>query len=214
MRIEKLGHCCLIIEINGLRILTDPGKWTVEQHASVKNIDAILITHDHGDHVHTDSIKTILQNNPDAVIYTNTGTGETLKAAGLPYEALEGTSKLSVKGVELEAFDCGHEPIYPSIDLPQNTGYWIGPDLFYPGDSLTHPGRPVNILALPVSGPWMVIGQGIDYAKNIKPKKCFPVHDGYVKEDALSIFHGLPQKMLLETGIAFTSLKAGESADF
>jgi len=214
MRIEKLGHCCLIIEVNGLRILTDPGMWTVEQHASVKNIDAILITHDHGDHVHTDSIKTILQNNPDAVIYTNSGTGEMLKEAGLPYEALEGTSKLSVKDLELEAFDCNHEPIYQGIAMPQNTGYWIGPDLFYPGDSLTHPGKQVNILALPVSGPWMVIGQGIDYAKNVKPKKCFPVHDGFLKDEIIELFHGLPQKMLAGAGIAFTPLKAGDSAEF
>lgn len=214
MRITKLGHCCLIIEINGLRILTDPGKWTIREHASVSNIDIVLITHDHPDHIHLASVKTILASNPNAKVYANSGVGAALAKEGIVFETLEGTSKTTVKDLELEAFDCKHEPIYPSIDLPQNTGYWIGPDLFYPGDSLTHPGRPVNILALPVAGPWMVIGQGIDYAKNVKPKKCFPVHDGYVKEEALSIFHGLPQKTLVEAGIAFTPLKAGDSADF
>lgn len=214
MRITKLGHCCLIVEINGVRILTDPGTWTVESHASASNIDIILITHDHGDHVHTDSIKEILRNNPNATIYTNTGTGKTLEEAGIAFETLEGTSKASIKDLALEAFDCGHESVYEGIDLPQNTGYWIGPDLFYPGDSLTHPGRAVNVLALPVAGPWMTIGQGIDYAKEVKPKKCFPVHDGFLKDEMLKVFHGLPQEMLAAEGIVFTALKAGESADF
>ncbi|OJI06523.1 hypothetical protein BK004_03205 [bacterium CG10_46_32] len=214
MHITKLGHCCLIIEISGLRILTDPGKWTAERHASIKNIDVILITHDHSDHIHVESIKTILQNNPQAKIYTNSGTGASLTKIGIAFETLEGTSKISIKDVELEAFDCDHEVIYSSVPLPQNTGYWIGKALFYPGDSLTNPGRPVNILALPVTGPWMTIGQGIDYAKSVKPKKCFPVHDGYVKEGSLGVFHGLPQKMLAGAGIDFVPLKAGESTDF
>ncbi len=214
MRIEKLGHCCLVIEINGLRILTDPGMWTIREHAAVSAIDLILITHDHGDHIHTESLKTILENNPDAVIYTNTGTGETLKAAGIAFATLEGTAKATVKDTELEAFDCKHEPIYQGIAMPQNTGYWIAGQLFYPGDSLTHPLRPVNVLALPVAGPWMVIGQGIDYAKAVKPKKCFPVHDGFLKDEMLELFHGLPQKMLAGEGVAFTPLKAGDSADF
>ncbi len=215
MHITKLGHCCLTIEVNGLRILTDPGMWTIAEHSAVKNIDAILVTHDHPDHVHTDSIKIILQNNPNAKVYANSGTGTSLTEAGISFETLEGTSKAIVKkDIELEAFDCSHEPIYVGIAMPQNTGYWIGPDLFYPGDSLTHPGKPVNILALPVAGPWMVIGQGIDYAKKVKPKKCFPVHDGFLKPEIIELFHGLPQKMLAGEGIEFVPLKAGESADF
>lgn len=188
--------------------------WTINEHASVRDIDVVLITHDHPDHIHVESIKTILANNPNAKMYANSGTGASLIQAGINFEILEGTSKTSVKDLNLEAFDCSHQPIYQGIALPQNTGYWIGPDLFYPGDSLTNPGRPVNVLALPVTGPWMTIGQGIDYAKEVKPKKCFPVHDGYVKDEASVIFHGLPQKVLASAGIAFTSLGAGESADF
>lgn len=214
MRITKLGHCCLIIEVNGVRILTDPGMWTVREHASVRNIDIVLITHDHPDHIHLDSIKTILQNNPQAKVYTNSGVGRSLTEQGISFETLEGTGKATVNGLELEAYDCSHEPIYPGITMPQNTGYWIGPDLFYPGDSLTNPGKPVNFLALPVAGPWMTIGQGLDYAKEVKPKQCFPVHDGFLKDEILELFHGLPQKILASAGIAFTPLKAGESADF
>lgn len=214
MKITKLGHCCLVIETNGLRILTDPGMWTAGEHASITDIDVVLITHDHPDHIHLDSVKMILQNNPNAKVYTNGGVGQSLSKKGIAFETLEGTAKSTVNSVELEAFDCGHEPVYAGIALPQNTGYWIAERLFYPGDSLTNPGRPVEILALPVAGPWLTIGQSIDYAKEVKPKKCFPVHDGFVKDAVFGVFHGLPQKVLKEAGIDFTPLKAGDSADF
>ena len=214
MKITKLGHCCLVIEVNGLRILTDPGMWTVEEHKTVKDIDVVLITHDHADHIHLESLQQIVSNNPNAKVYTNSGVGKSLSEEGILFETLEGTSKISIKDIELEAFDCDHEAIYPSIDLPQNTGYWIAKDLFYPGDSLTNPGRPVNVLALPVAGPWMTIGQGLDYAKDVRPKKCFPVHDGFVKEEMFQLYHGLPKKVLAEVGIEFIPMKAEESHDF
>ncbi|MDP6756103.1 MAG: MBL fold metallo-hydrolase, partial [Patescibacteria group bacterium] len=137
-----------------------------------------------------------------------------LSEQGIAFEKLEGTSKTKVKDIELEAFDCDHEMIYPIVPLPQNTGYWITDKLFYPGDSLTKPGKSVELLALPVAGPWMTIQQGLDYAKEVKPKQCFPVHDGFVLEESLQLYHGLPQKVLVEAEIEFIPLKAGESLDF
>ena len=73
MKIKKLGHCCLVIETNGKRIMTDPGSYTVDEQSNEKNIDLILITHEHGDHLHVESLKNILKNNTEAAIITNSG---------------------------------------------------------------------------------------------------------------------------------------------
>ncbi len=62
MKIRKLGHCCLIIEENGKRVMTDPGSYTVTEQENEKNVDLIIITHEHADHLHTDSLKNILAN--------------------------------------------------------------------------------------------------------------------------------------------------------
>ena len=56
MKIKKIGHCCLIIEENGKRIMTDPGFWTMEEQIKEKNIDLIIITHEHNDHIHFESL--------------------------------------------------------------------------------------------------------------------------------------------------------------
>ena len=62
MKITKLGHCCLIVKEGNITILTDPGSYTTDQN-TVKGIDIVLITHEHGDHFHVESLKAILKNN-------------------------------------------------------------------------------------------------------------------------------------------------------
>src|SRR3989344_1783026 len=75
MKITKFGHCCLLIEIDGVRILTDPAMFS-KGHESVRNIDIVLITHEHPDHFHLDALKIILKNNPQAKVITNSSVAK------------------------------------------------------------------------------------------------------------------------------------------
>jgi len=77
MKVTKFGHCCLLIEEKGLRILTDPGSYSTAQN-DIKNIDVILITHEHADHMHIPSLKNCIKNNPKARIITNKGVAKML----------------------------------------------------------------------------------------------------------------------------------------
>ena len=85
MKITKFGHCCLLIEENNLRILTDPGNYSTAQN-DIKNIDIVLITHEHPDHFHVESLKKLLENNPQAKIITNNGVGALLKELNIEYQ--------------------------------------------------------------------------------------------------------------------------------
>lgn len=213
MKITKFGHCCLLIETKGLRILTDPGAYSSTQN-SVENVDIILITHDHPDHLHGDSLKEILKNNPKAKVLTNSGVGKELGEVGVAYGLLEGQAKEEVEGVLFEAFDCRHEEIYGEMGQTQNTGYFIDGKLFYPGDSFFNPGKEVDTLALPVAGPWCTIKQAVDYALEVKPKKAFPVHDAMFYPDRRSTTRRIPEKLLSENGIEFIDLVEGETKEF
>ncbi|HZX00938.1 MAG TPA: MBL fold metallo-hydrolase, partial [Candidatus Paceibacterota bacterium] len=64
MKVTKFGHCCLLIEENGLRVLTDPGVYSEAQN-EVTGINVVLITHEHQDHFHLDSMREIIKNNPE-----------------------------------------------------------------------------------------------------------------------------------------------------
>lgn len=180
MKITKLGHCCLLIEENGINILTDPGAWTSAQN-ELKNIHLVLITHEHQDHFHIDSVKAILANNPDVKIFSNAAVGKILEMEKISFQQLSKGQTVNFRGIIIEGFGDKHAVIYGEYGQVENTAFLINNKLFHPGDSFTKPNKPVDVLALPVSGPWMKLSDAIDYAKAVKPKKCFPVHDEYLK---------------------------------
>jgi len=212
MKIRKIGHCCLIIETKGKKIMTDPGSFTVEGQGKENNIDLILITHEHGDHFHIESIKKILEKNPNAKIITNSGVGKLLDSEGIKYEVLKNKIATEVFGVEFEAHDCRHEEIFEDLGQVENTGYFIDKRLFYPGDAFYNPGSPIEILALPVAGPWCRVRNFVRYALEIKPKVCFPVHDGMLA--VLKTAYWVPEKVLPEHDIIFKILEGGREEEF
>lgn len=213
MKIKKIGHCCLLIQINNVTILTDPGAFSNEQN-SITGIDLILITHEHTDHLHVDSLQEVLKNNPNAQIITNSSVGKKLDEQGIKYMIVEGVGTVYVKDIVIEACDGKHEEIFEEVGQVQNTGYFIDNKLFYPGDSYANPDKKVDILALPVAGPWCKIPDAIRYALSIKPKKAFPVHDGMLQIPRIGGSHKIPEKVLSENGIEFVVMNEGDEKEF
>lgn len=211
MKITKFGHCCLLIEENGIRILTDPGTYSTEQD-NLKNIDLVLITHDHFDHFHIDSVKNILKNNPSVKIITNSEVGKSLDKEGISYINVEDGQNYTYKNILIEGVGKEHAFIHDHYPQCVNTGYFVANKLFYPGDALTVPNKHVDILALPVAGPWMKLSEGIEYAKELKPDVCFPVHDANSKSTATS--DRLAPTFLTPLGIKFVPMTIGKEMEF
>lgn len=211
MKITKFGHCCLLIEEKGIRILTDPGSYSTQQD-TIKDLDLVLITHEHQDHFHIDSIKAIIKNNPQVKIITNKSVGEYLEKEGIAFIVVENNQSFDFNGLLIDGFGNDHALIYHSIQPIQNTGYFIANRLFYPGDALINPGKEVEILALPVAGPWMKLLEAIDYALEIKPKICFPVHEGILKMPGST--HRVPPEILEPKGIKFAILEINKEYEF
>ena len=107
-----------------------------------------------------------------------------------------------------------HEEIFSEVGQVQNTAYLIDNTLFYPGDSFHNPTKKVDILALPVAGPWCRISDAIKYALSIKPNKVFPVHDGMLQKDRIGSYHKVPEKILSENGIEFVVISEGDEKEF
>ncbi len=201
MKITKFGHCCLLIEEQGVRIVTDPGFYSTQQN-TVSGIDVVLITHEHKDHLHVDSLKVLLANNLDAKIFTNQSVGK----------ILENGKSVTEKGVVIEAIGNDHEHMHASIPATQNTGYFIANRFLYPGDSFVQSGREVEIPALPVAGPWMKLSEAIDYALEVKPGICFPVHDGILKSSGST--QTIPPQVLGPRGVHFVTLDIDNVHEF
>ena len=159
----------MLIEHKNVRILTDPGSYSTTQNEA-KDVDIVLITHEHGDHFHLESLKIVLVNNPDAQIVTNSAVGKLLDAEHIAHSIVGDAQSITLKEILIEGFGTKHAEVYKQFGDVENTGYFVDNIFFYPGDALHDPKRPIDILALPVAGPWMRIREAIEYALALKPR--------------------------------------------
>jgi len=222
MKIHKLAHCCLVIDLKSVdshfrRILLDPGFYSVEKHSKVNKIDIVLITHEHADHFHIESLKELIKNHPDIGVITNDAVGAMLAKEGIEHRVMEHGNSVDIKGVHIEAYGKEHALFHKSVPAVSNVGFLITENhsekpthFFFPGDAFTDPLTEIDVLALPVTGPWMKISEAIDYALQLKPKKAFPVHDAM----RIPSQHLLPEKILGAHGIEFIKLEENGMIDF
>lgn len=72
MRITHLGHSCILVEAAGQRILVDPGNLS-KSWRGLTDLDAILVTHRHPDHVDPEHIGALVDANSGAVVRAEEG---------------------------------------------------------------------------------------------------------------------------------------------
>jgi L-ascorbate metabolism protein UlaG (beta-lactamase superfamily) len=213
MKITKLAHSCLLIEEKGLRILADPGGTYFTVPDNLGRMDVILFTHEHVDHYDQEALKKVLQKSPNARILTNAGVGRLLSRANIQFSLLEDGGKTTEKGVNIEAFGKKHAVILQELPLVDNTGFLISNRLFIPGDAFTVPSVPVEILAVPVSAPWLKLSEAVEYVRSVKPVVSFPIHEAVSKEPMASQVITWPQKSIEAFGTKFVSMEAGKTIE-
>lgn len=215
MKITKYAQSCLLIEKGGVKLLTDPGSWNKTPEAG--DIAGILITHEHFDHVDPGQVKALIAGNPGVRVITLAEVGEkVLCPEGIAYETIaEGETK-DVNGVSVRAYGHDHAIIYGDTPPCRNSGFLIAGKLFITGDALHDvPDQPVDILALPTGGPWMKIAEAVDYAKRVKPRVVFPVHDAmYTDMYQRAVGPAWIGGMLKDDGIEFRDMPNYSSAEF
>lgn len=214
MKITKLNHCCLVLEFDGMKIVTDPGSFSAEEVKSVRGANVILITHEHQDHFHTESIATLLKNNPDAKVVSNSAVAKLLEAEKVACTVVGDGQSTEINGVLIEGFGKDHAIVYGEMGKCENTGYFVANKFYFPGDNFYNPGKPVDVLALPTAGPWMKISEAIDFVKAVKPRMAFPVHDGMIVPGFGGFVARMFETFLKEDGITFVALGAGETREF
>jgi L-ascorbate metabolism protein UlaG (beta-lactamase superfamily) len=194
VNVTHFGHACLLVEIGAARILLDPGTLS-SGFEGLRNLTAVLITHEHDDHLDVGRIDQLMEANPGAALLVDSGSAP--KVAHLPARVLAAGDRVEVSGAAIEAFGGRHAFVYADVPSTPNIGYLIDDAFFSGGDSYLPPGRPVDVLAVPISGPWTKLGESIEYARQIGPRVVIPMHEAALADTEQA--HGMLRAFLPET---------------
>ncbi|ETW25478.1 metallo-beta-lactamase [Mycobacterium gastri 'Wayne'] len=191
MQLTHFGHSCLLAEFGRTSLLFDPGTFA-HGFEGITGLAAILITHQHPDHVDAARLPALLEGNPDAALYADPQTAAQL---GAPCRAVHVGDELSVGALTIRAMGGRHAVIHPDIPVVENISYLVDDRdrrarLMHPGDALFVPDEPVDVLATPAAAPWMKISEAVDYLRAVAPARAVPIHQGIIAPDARSIYYG------------------------
>lgn len=201
-KVTFLGHATILIEINGLRILTDPFIRNSVAHLKreappvkkefLENIDLVLLSHHHQDHLDFKSLKRI---NPPLVV-GGPKTKEVLGKRNITAIDLFEGDVFSFKGVEIKSFKANH-PHSKTLPFKRTSGVPVGfivegnKKVYFAGDTDLFPEmgelskEAIDLAALPIWGWGPKLGTGHLDPKRaalatelIQPKIVIPIHFG------------------------------------
>lgn len=175
------GHAGVRLERAGRRLVIDPGSFTDPE--ILAGADAVLVTHEHPDHVVPAQLVGALAASPSLEVWCPEAVTELLLGAGAPPARVHTVTPgdtFSAAGFGIRALGGWHAEIHPDLPPPTNLAYLVEQLVLHPGDSFPTPpsGTEVEVLLVPVAAPWLRLADSVDFVRAVAPRVAVPIHDG------------------------------------
>ncbi|WP_062378433.1 MBL fold metallo-hydrolase [Demequina pelophila] len=182
MQLTHLGHACFIVDTGAARLLFDPGCYSDVE--GVTGLDAVLITHQHEDHVDTSRLAGLLASNPQARLVVDPDTASSVEGlppgvdVARPGDVLRFGDENGHGGTRVDVLGGIHAAVYREVPGCTNNAYLVdGGALLHPGDSFTVPEAPVDVLLVAIDSPWLKLAEAVDYVRAVGPRVAVPMHE-------------------------------------
>ncbi|MEA5456068.1 MBL fold metallo-hydrolase [Sinomonas sp. JGH33] len=231
MRLTKYTHACVRLdkpapvagggapEDGGARrvLVIDPGSFS-EVEEALRGAEALLVTHEHADHVDVDRVAAVLGQSPVLEAWAPARVAEQLRAAAPGaadrIHAAEPNTEFEAAGYRVQTFGSQHALIHPLVPVVANIGYLVDGEVFHPGDSFTVPhGTEVGTLLVPIHAPWNKIGEVVDFIIAVRARRAYPIHNALLNDRGTGLVEGHARRIGDIYGTAFAHLEPGESVE-
>lgn len=190
MRITKFTHSCLRLEGDGV-LVADPGAFS--ERAALTGADAVLITHEHVDHLDTDALADAVARRPGLRIYAHPDVLPRLSAFADVVISVAPGERFEAAGFTVRAYGGQHAVIHPDIPRVANLGFLVSDgsqSVYTPGDSFTAPDEHVDTLFVPLNAPWMKLSEAIDFVRQVRPERAYALHDALLTPTGAGVSNG------------------------
>ncbi|MCU1549284.1 MAG: fold metallo-hydrolase [Arthrobacter sp.] len=217
MKLTKYTHACVRLEKDGQVLVFDPGTFS-ETDQALNAADAVLITHEHADHLDVDAVVAAVLASGSLQVYAPEGVAAQLsgKAAGAEtrIHAVVPGNDFEAAGFSIRTFGGQHALIHPQIPVVANIGYLVDSNVYHPGDSFIIPdGVEVKTLLVPIHAPWNKVGEVVDFVIGVRAPKAFPIHDALLNSNGLGLVEGHVTRMGARYGTEYRHLSSGDSVE-
>jgi L-ascorbate metabolism protein UlaG (beta-lactamase superfamily) len=210
MKLTKHEHACVVLEKDGTSIVVDPGSFSSGAAEIIAGAEAILLTHEHFDHVNEAAINEALAARAALRVYAPAALGGLFGAHQDQFTAVAAGDELALGSFSVTVHGSEHAVIHPDIPVIANVGYLFDGSLYHPGDAYYAPEVPVSVLLLPTSGPWMKLGEAADYVRAVRPQQIVQIHEMLLSDIGLHLAGTILGEQGL-TGLPLAQVPAGQS---
>jgi L-ascorbate metabolism protein UlaG (beta-lactamase superfamily) len=217
MKLTKYAHACVRLEKDGKVLVFDPGTFS-ETDQALHGADAVLITHEHADHVDVDAVVAAVLGSGSLQIFAPESVAAQLRgeAAGAEdrIHAVDPGGDFEAAGFTIRSFGGQHALIHPQIPVVANIGYLVDSNVYHPGDSFVIPdGVDVKTLLVPIHAPWNKVGEVVDFVIGVRAPKAFPIHDALLNANGLGLIEGHVTRMGAKYGTEYRHLSSGDAVE-
>jgi L-ascorbate metabolism protein UlaG (beta-lactamase superfamily) len=187
VRVTKFSHSCIRIDGDGV-LVVDPGEFS--ERAALDGVDAVLVTHEHFDHLDVAALAAAQAQNPALAVFAHADVLPKLSAVGDAVTAVAPGESFGAAGLQVRVHGGRHAVIHPDIPRIANLGYLISDgstSVYHPGDAFEVPDEAVDILFVPVAAPWLKLSESIEFTRTVKPRRAFALHDALLTEAGAKI---------------------------
>ncbi|TQJ60556.1 L-ascorbate metabolism protein UlaG (beta-lactamase superfamily) [Arthrobacter sp. SLBN-83] len=217
MKLTKYTHACVRLEKEGGVLVLDPGTFS-ESAEALEGAQAVLVTHEHADHLDTEAVVEALQKDKDLALYAPEGVAGQLRGeapdAADRIHAVEPGSSFQAAGFDIRSFGGQHALIHPQIPMVANIGFLVDGNVYHPGDSFIIPdGLEVQTLLVPLHAPWSKSAEVVDFVIGVRAPRAFQIHDGLLNDNGLGIVEGHVKRIGAKYGTEYRHLAPRESVE-